>query len=76
MEHNGELSNLYFPDFNTLPGENDIDLDFYEDMGGNYFERRFLWVLLVHIRSIEKAIRWTVYGKDRDNKYIRIMPLY
>jgi SET domain len=65
-------SETAFPPFDDLPGENDIDLEFYESADGFSYRPRKHWCFLTEIIDVEKFLRLRLIVKDKSDRIVPI----
>ena len=71
MTTNINVDSLFLP-FRELPGENDVDLSFYQTKDGFYFTPRRHWCFVATITEVENFIRLTLFVRDSNGEEVRI----
>ncbi len=61
-----------FPCFNELPGENELDLNFYESTDGFSYRPSMHWCFLAEIVEIEQLTRLRLVVKDKTGHHIPV----
>lgn len=64
-QHTDLRDEATFPPFDELPGENDVDLEFYESTDGFSYRPRKHWCFLAEIVEIESFLRLRLTVKNR-----------
>jgi hypothetical protein len=62
----------YFPTFGALPGEHDLDLDYYQTTNGYSFKPRQHWCFLGEILSMDDFMRIRLWVQDRQGVEVPI----
>ncbi|KAK3903629.1 hypothetical protein C8A05DRAFT_43156 [Staphylotrichum tortipilum] len=61
-----------FPCFDELPGENDLDLDFYESTNGVSYRPSMHWCFIAEIVEIERFMRFRLVVEDKARNQIPV----